>query len=113
MVDEQENAYKFQKIWKSLVIWLTTKSGWTIGGVRKDIELDSQSDIYMDFWIDDSYEKHEVYNDLIPKLRSTYPGSQVVKGGGQNTIMFVYDGLKIDLNLLFKQEYMEKLDKRK
>lgn len=113
MVEGKGNEYRFQKLWKSIVIWLVDKSGWKVGGATKQdriVDLDGRSDLDIDFWILEPYQKQEVYGDLIPKLRNAYPGCQVVKN--QNVIMFVYEGLKIDLNLLSKSEYIEKLSKR-
>lgn len=116
MVERKENVHRYQKLWKSIVIWLTNKSGWNVGGASKEDrrgDLDDRSDMDIDFWISKPHQKQEVYEDLIPKLRNKYRGSQVVKSTNQNVIMFVYDGVKIDINLLPKKEYMEKLRKRK
>ncbi len=118
MVERKENVHRYQKVWKSIVIWLTDKSGWNVGGATKEDssqrgDVDEQSDIDIEFWIDTTYQKQDAYDDLIPKLRNAYRGSQVVKNSSQDVIIFVYDGLKINLNLLPKEEYMEKLSKRK
>ena len=109
---EKENAHRYQILWKSLVVWLTSESGWNLGGATKEDYSDGmedQNDMKIDFWISPPYHKQEVLNDLIPKLRNKYRGSQVMKSSNQNTIMFVYDGLRIDLNLLSKEDYFDKL----
>lgn len=67
----------------------------------------------MDFWIAETYQKQKVYDDIIPKLRNHYKGSQVQKGGSNNVIKFSLKGLKVDIVLLPKKEFMEKRKKYK
>jgi hypothetical protein len=114
----EKREYTQQKLWKSMVIWLINKSGWKIGGVtkegsRRSGDFDDQSDIKIDFWITEPYQKQKVFDDLMPKLRNVYRGSQVLIDSSQNVIQFVYNGLKIGLNILPKMEFKKKAKKNK
>lgn len=67
----------------------------------------------MDFWISETYQKQKVYDDIMPKLRKSYKGSQVQKGRSENVIKFSSNGLKVDIVLLPKKEFEKKTDKYK
>ena len=109
-------AQRYKKLWKSIAKWLTHDSGWSVGGVAKEGsrrtgKFEDKSDLDVDFWLSESYQKQDVYDDLIPKLRSAYPGSQVQKGRSENVIKFAWKGLKMDLVLLPKKQFKEKVKK--
>lgn len=114
MAENQEMAQRYKKLWVSLSKWLKDKSGWNVGGVAKEGsrrrgDFNPKSDLDIDFWIAESYSKQTVYDDIIPKLRKQYPGSQVQKGGEENVIKFAYNGLLAELVLLRKKEFKKKI----
>ena len=114
MTERRQYAQRYKKLWKSIANWLKNNSGWKVAGVAKEGsrrrgDFSDQSDIDVDFWISGPYQKQKVYDDIIPKLRNAYNGSQVQKGTSQNVIKFVYDGLEIDLILLPESEFREKV----
>lgn len=118
MAERREFAQRYKKLWISLSNWLKTKSGCKIGGVakegsRREGDFKDKSDLDMDFWITEPYEKQKVYDDIIPKLRRDYEGSQVQKGRSNNVIKFAQKGLKVDMVLLPKNKFMEKREKYK
>ena len=118
MAERREYAQRYKRLWKSMANWLKNESGWKVGGVSKEGsrrrgDFDDRSDIDVDFWISEPHQKQEVYDDLIPKLRNAYRGSQVRKGSSQNVIKFIYDGLKMDLILLAQNEFLEKVRKNR
>ena len=118
MAERREYAQRYKKLWKSIGNWLTHNSGWSVGGVAKEGsrrtgKFKNKSDLDVDFWISESYQKQKVYDDIIPKLRKTYPGSQVQKGGSKNVIKFAFNDLKVDFILLPKKEFKEKVKKYK
>ena len=116
MGERREYAQRYKKLWISLSNWLKKESGWKIGGVakegsRREGDFKNKSDLDMDFWISETYQKQKVYDNLIPKLKKSYKGSQVQKGRSKNVIKFAYNGLKVDLVLLPKKEFEKKVDK--
>ena len=118
MGERREYAQRYKKLWKSLSEWLKNSSGWKIGGVakegtRREGNFKNKSDLDMDFWIAETYQKQIVYDDIIPKLRKDYTGSQVQKGRSQNVIKFAQDGLKVDIVLLPNKEFKKKINKFK
>ena len=118
MGERREYAQRYKKLWKSLSDWLRGSSGWKIGGVakegsRREGDFKNKSDLDMDFWIAETYDKQKVYDEIIPKLRSHYTGSQVQKGRSENVIKFAQNGLKVDIVLLPKKEFKKKINKFK
>ncbi|NVM19608.1 MAG: hypothetical protein HWN80_18035 [Candidatus Lokiarchaeota archaeon] len=118
MGERREYAQRYKKLWRSLSEWLKNSSGWKVGGVakegsRREGDFKNKSDLDMDFWIAETYEKQKVYDDIIPKLRKHYTGSQVQKGRSENVIKFAQDGLKVDIVLLPKKEFNKKVNKFK
>lgn len=118
MSERGEYAQRYKKLWKSLSEWLKNSSGWKVGGVakegsRREGDFKDKSDLDMDFWIAEPYQKQKVYDDLMPKLRRDYPGSQLQKGRSENVIKFSQNGLKVDIVLLSKKEFNEKVNKYK
>jgi len=118
MAERHEYAQKYKRLWISLSEWLKNKSGWKIGGVAKEGsrrkgDFKNKSDLDMDFWIAEPYEKQKVYDDIIPKLRRDYIDCQVQKGRSNNVIKFAQKGLKVDMVLLTKKKFMEKRKKYK
>lgn len=118
MAERDEYAQRYKKLWKSISDWLKSSSGWKVGGVRKEGsrregDFKNKSDLDMDFWIAETYNKQKVYDDIIPKLRKHYSGSQVQKGRNENVIKFAQNGLKVDIVLLSKKEFNKKVDKFK
>ncbi len=118
MAERREYAQRYKKLWKSLSEWLRNSSGWNVGGVakegsRREGDFKNKSDLDMDFWISEPYQKQKVYDDLIPKLRRDYEGSQVQKGRSKNVIKFAQNGLKVDIVLLPKKKFREKREKFK
>ncbi|KKN43160.1 hypothetical protein LCGC14_0706060 [marine sediment metagenome] len=104
MAERREFAQKYKKLWKSLASWLKNSSGWKVAGVAKEGShrngnFKDKSDLDMNFWISESYQKQKVYNDIIPKLRKAYPGSKVQKGTSENVIKFTFNGMKVDIIL--------------
>ena len=102
MAERREYAQRYKSLWISLSDWLKNNSGWKIGGVakegsRREGDFKDKSDLDMDFWIAEVYQKQEVYDDIIPRLRKDYPGSQVQKGSSNNVIKFAQKGHKVDL----------------
>ena len=118
MGERREYAQRYKKLWKSLSNWLKNNSGWKVGGVakegsRREGDFKNKSDLDMDFWIAETHDKQKVYDDIIPKLRRTYKGSQVQKGRSENVIKFAQNGLKVDIVLLPKKEFNKKVNKFK
>ena len=118
MGERREYAQRYKKLWKSLSNWLKNSSGWKIGGVAKEGSrrqgtFKNESDLDMDFWISEPYQKQKVYDDIIPKLRKSYKGSQVQKGRSENVIKFAYNGLKVDIVLLQEKDCKKKINKFK
>ena len=118
MTERESYAKRYKNLWISLSDWLKTKSGWKVGGVAKEGSrrkgvFKDKSDLDMDFWIAEPYQKQKVYDDIIPKLRNHYKGSQLQKGRSNNVIKFSLKGLKVDIVLLPKKEFMEKRKKYK
>ena len=118
MGERREYAQRYKKLWKSLSDLLKNSSGWKVGGVAKEGsrhegDFKDKSDLDMDFWISETYQKQNVYDDIIPKLMKHYTGSQVQKGRSENVIKFAKDGLKVDIVLLPKKEFNKKIDKFK
>ena len=118
MTERREYAQRYKSLWISLSDWLKDKSGWKIGGVakegsRREGDFQDKSDLDMDFWIAEPYQKQTVYDDIIPKLRRDYNESQVQKGSSNNVIKFAQKGLKVDLVLLKKKEFLKKRKKYK
>ena len=116
MGERREYAQRYKKLWKSLSNWLKNNSGWKVGGVakegsRREGDFKNKSDLDMDFWISEPYQKQKVYDDIMPKLRRDYTGSQVQKGRSENVIKFAYNGLKVDIVLLPKNEFKKKINK--
>jgi len=116
MGERREYAQRYKKLWKSLSEWLKNSSGWKVGGIakegsRREGDFKDKSDLDMDFWIAETYQKQKVYDDIMPKLRRDYTGSQVQKGRSENVIKFAYNGLKVDIVLLSKNEFKKKIDK--
>jgi len=118
MGERREYAQRYKKLWKSLSNWLKNSSGWKVGGVakegsRREGDFKNRSDLDMDFWIAEPYQKQKVYDDIIPKLRRAYTGSQVQKGRSENVVKFAQNGLKVDIVLLSKKEFNKKVNKFK
>lgn len=118
MGERREYAQKYKKLWISLSNWLKINSRWKVGGVakegsRREGDFKNKSDLDMDFWISEPYQKQKVYDDIMLKLRKSYKGSQVQKGRSGNVIKFSYNGLKVDIVLLPKKEFKQKVDKYK
>jgi len=116
ITERREYAQRYKKLWISLSNWLKINSGWKIGGVakegsRREGDFKNKSDLDMDFWISEPYQKQKVYDDIMPKLRRDYTGSQVQKGRSENVIKFAYNGLKVDIVLLPKNEFKKKINK--
>jgi len=110
MNEQREKAQQYKKLWKSLSVWLKNESGWKIGGVgkvgsRRRGDFKPKSDMDVNFWISDIYRKQDVYDDLLPKLRGGFPGSQAQKGTSQNVLKFAYNGLKVDIKLVSHAEF--------
>ena len=82
-------------------------------GSRREGAFKDKSDLDLDFWIAEPYQKQKVYDDIIPKLRRDFPGSQVQNGSSNNVIKFAQKGLKGEMVLLTKKEFMEKRKKFK
>ena len=57
------------------------------------------------FWLSKAYQKQKVYEDLIPKLRKSYTGSQVKKESDKNVLKMYYDGLEVDIVLVLKSDF--------
>jgi len=113
MAERREFAQRYKKLWITLSNWLKNNSGWKVGGVAKEGsryegDFKDKSDLDMDFWISEPYQKQKVYDDIIPKLQKAYPGSQVQKGTSENVIKFSINGLKTDIVLLPKKEFKKK-----
>lgn len=118
MAERREKAQQYKKLWTSLANWLRSNSGWKIGGVAKEGsrrrgDFKDHSDVDIDFWISGPYDKQQVYDNIIPKLRNNYPGSQVQKGGNQNVLKFAYKGLLAEIILLPKDVFDDKVQKNK
>jgi len=118
MAERREYAQRYKKLWKSLLEWLKNSSGWNVGGVakegsRREGDFKNKSDLDMDFWISEPYQKQKVYDDIIPKLRKDYEGSLVQKGRSENVIKFTQNGLNVDIVLLPKKQFREKREKYK
>ena len=116
MTERREYAQQYKKLWKSLGNWLKNSTGWKVGGVakegtRRSGNFKNKSDLDIDFWISEQCMKQNVYDNIIPKLRSSYPGSQVQKGTSQNVIKFAYKGLKVEIILLPHEQFNEKVKK--
>lgn len=110
MDDQRENAQRYKRLWRSLSNWLKNNSGWKVGGVakvgsRRRGDFHPKSDMDIDFWISDPYDKQKVYDNLLPKLRTAFPGSQTQKGTSHNVMKFAYGGLKVDIKLVSKAEF--------
>ena len=118
MAERREYAQRYKKKWISLSNWLKNNSGWKVGGIakegsRRQGDFKDKSDLDMDFWISEQYQKQNVYDDIIPKLRNAFPESQVQKGSSKNVIKFSQKGLKVDMILLPKKEFEKKNKKLK
>ncbi len=118
MGERREYAQRYKKLWISLSNWLKSSSGLKVGGVakegsRREGDFKNKSDLDMDFWISETYQKQKVYDNIMPKLRKFYKGSQVQKGRSENVIKFTYNGLKVDIVLLPKKEFEKKADRYK
>jgi hypothetical protein len=118
MSENREIAQQYKKKWKALANWLKNSTGYKVGGVtkegsRRDGTFTSKSDLDVDFWISETYNKQQVYDDIIPKLRKSFPNSQVQKGSSKNVLKFSYKGKKTDIVLLPKKEFLEKVKKYK
>jgi len=114
MAERREFAQKYKKLWKSLSSWLKNSSGWKVAGVAKEGSrrkgnFKDKSDLDMNFWISEPYQKQKVYDGIIPKLRKAYPGSNVQKGTSENVIKFTFNGRKVDIILLPKKIFEEKV----
>ena len=114
MVERREFAQKYKKLWKSLSSWLKSSSDWKVAGVAKEGSrrkgnFKDKSDLDINFWISEPYQKQKVYDDIIPKLRKAYPGSNVQKGTSENVIKFAFNGMKVDIILLPKKIFKEKV----
>jgi hypothetical protein len=118
MAENREKSQQYKKIWNALANWLKNSTGWKVGGVAKEGSrrsgtFTSKSDLDVDFWISETYDKQRVYDDIIPKLRKSFPNSHVQKGGSENVLKFSFKGNKTDIVLLPKKEFMEKVEKYK
>ena len=118
IAERREYAQRYKSLWNSLSKWLKKHSGWKVGGVakegsRREGDFKNRSDLDMNFWIAEPYQKQKVYDDIIPKLRRAYTGSQVQKGRSENVIKFAQNGLKVDIVLLPKKEFNKKVNKFK
>ncbi len=118
MEERREYAQRYKNLWRSLSNWLKNSSGWKVGGVakegsRREGDFNNKSDLDMDFWISEPYQKQKVYDDIMPKLRKSYKDSQVQKGQSENVVKFSFNGLKVDIVLLPKKEFKKKIEKYK
>ena len=85
MGERREYAQRYKKLWISLSNWLKNNSEWKVGGVakegsRREGNFKNKSDLDMDFWISEPYQKQKVYDDIMLKLRKSYKDSHVQKG---------------------------------
>ena len=118
MNEYREYAQRYKKLWKTLSVWLKRESGWNVGGVAKEGsrrlgDFKPKSDLDIDFWISEPYDKQKVYDDIIPKLRRAYTGSKVQKGGSQNVIKFAYNGLLAEIILVPHRIFDDKVKRNK
>jgi hypothetical protein len=118
MNERREYAQRYKKLWHSLANWLRNSSGWKVSGVAKEGsrrrgDFKAKSDLDIDFWISESYNKQTVYDDIIPKLRKNFPGSNVQKGGSQNVLKFAYNGLLAEIILVSKDIFTDKVYRNK